>query len=783
MTLPLLAALEPTTERTLTFLGGGELWLDVAVWALGALVLGLTVWNHRRLLPVRRRLGMIALRAALVLTLILIFYQPAFLEERVAVHKNTVVVLADSSESMGLPHGPTTRLELERKLLERMAPWLDGLRDGHDLAFYRFGDHLADLPDLAKDPDAVREAVKAEATETRIVDTLGELRDRFRNQDIGGVVLLTDGIDTSGAGRRATLGLDTQAVLRDLDAPIYSFTTAGDDSVKDISVAHVAYNNFAFLLNATSLDATIEVHGYASGTIPVHLTENGQLVATQDVVVSPLERDYKVHFDFVPKKLGKHVFGVEAERQPDEIYAKNNLKQVIINIVRDKIRVVQIVGQPSWDERYLRNLLKENPNVDLVSFFILVNRFNLRPLSTRDTSLIPFPAQELFAEELGGFDLLIFQNFNYGPFQTRQYLPFIAQFVKDGGAFAMVGGPLSLSAGGYYGTPITDVLPVEIPPSFGAAEDTLDTQPFTPVLTESGRFHPITRLALEPATNKAIWNDITPLEGQNLVTRARQDAVTLLEHPRLKTADGDPQPVVSVREVGEGRSMVVTTDSTWHWAFKAGGAGKDPQNYESFWWNAIRWLIKDPELDLVKVKVLKESVPVGQPAQALITVFRADYRPAANQEVGVVVRRRGPGDGRGEGEEILRVPDAKTDAAGELRLDVPVDRAGIYEVDASSRVVTGRAAEGMDLFVGTDSNPEYDRVVGDARLLDNLAQASQGAVFGFDGDPTQLQLKEPQVIRVKSRQHKELWNAWWVLLLVAGLFGFEWWLRRRYGYL
>jgi len=36
---------------------------------------------------------------------------------------------------------------------------------------------------------------------------------------------------------------------------------------------------------------------------------------------------------------------------------------------------------------------------------------------------------------------------------------------------------------------------------------------------------------------------------------------------------------------------------------------------------------------------------------------------------------------------------------------------------------------------------------------------------------------------VKSRQHKELWNAWWVLLLVAGLFGFEWWLRRRYGYL
>jgi len=778
-----LAALAPTTERTLTFLGGGDLRLELAVWALGALVVGLTVWNHRRLRPMRRRLGMIALRAAMVAVLVLVFYQPAFLEERVAVHKNTVVVVADSSESMALPHGPTTRLELERKLLARLAPWLDARRDDHDLLFFSLGDRLEELPDLAQPSEDPREHVAATARATHLLGSLTELRDRLRNQEVGGVLLLTDGIDTTADGRRATLGLDTQGVLRDLDAPVTAFTTAGDTSIKDISVSHVAYNNFAFLLNATSLDATLEVHGYAQGTIPVHLTENGKPVASQDVVINAVDRDYKVHFDFVPKTLGKQVYSVEAARQPDEIYGKNNARQVIINVVRDKIRVVQIVGQPSWDERYLRNLLKENPNVDLVSFFILVNRFNLRPLSARETSLIPFPAQELFEEELGGFDLLIFQNFNYGPFQTRQYLPYIADFVRQGGAFLMVGGPLSLSAGGYYGTPITDVLPVEIPPSFGADDETLDTQPFRPLLTESGQFHPITRLALEPATNRALWGDITPLEGLNKVTRARPDAVTLLEHPSLKTADGRPQPVVAIREVGEGRSMVVGTDSTWHWAFRAGGAGKDPQNYDAFWWNAIRWLIKDPELDLVKVKVLRETVPVGERAQALVTVFRPDYRPAANQEVTVVVRRRGAGDGRGQGEEVLRLPDARTDASGELRVEVPVDVAGVYEVDATAHVVTGRAAEGLDLFVGSDTNPEYDRVVGDTRLLDNLAKASQGAVLGFDADLDGVPLKTPQVIRVKSRQRHELWNAWWVMLIIASLFGLEWWLRRRYGYL
>lgn len=783
MSLPLFGQLDAHTERTLQFLGGGDPVLEVLVWVVGAVVVGLTVYNHRRLLPMRRRLGMIALRAALVLLLIGIFYQPAFLEERVAKNRNTVVVLVDGSESMGLPHGPTTRAELARRQLSRVTGWLDGLRDDHDLAFMRFGEGLSDLPDLAGDDDAVDAAVAPRDRRTELVAALGELRTRYRNQDLGGILVLTDGVDTTPDGRRATLSLETQNVLRDLDAPLTAFTTAGDSAIKDLSVSHVAYNNFAFLLNATYLDVTVEVHGYERGEIPVRLTENGQLVASQVLSVSPVQRDYQLRFDYVPKKLGKRVFAVEIERQPDEIYARNNVRQVIINVVRDKIRVVQVVGQPSWDQRFLRDHLKQNPNVDLVSFFILVNRFNLRPLSARETSLIPFPAQELFEQELGGFDLLVFQNFNYGPFQTRQYLPYIAQFVRDGGAFLMVGGPLSLSAGGYYGTPITDVLPVEIPPSFGAEDETLDTRPFSPTLTESGQFHPITRLALEPATNRAVWADITPLEGVNLVTRARPDAVVLLEHPTLKGADGQPQPVVSVREVGEGRSMVVSTDSTWHWAFQAGAAGKDPQNYEAFWSNAIRWLIKDPELDLVRVKVLRETVPVGETAQALVSVFLADYRPAADTEVSVVVRRRGPSDDRGEGEEITRVPDARTDSAGELRVEVPVDRPGVYEVEATARVVTGRAAVGADLFVGTDTNPEYDRVVGDDRLLQNLAGASGGAVLGLDDDPTVATLTTPEEIRVASRQHRELWNAWWVILLMGALFGAEWWLRRRYGYL
>jgi len=771
---------EPTTERTLVFLGGGPLWIQLGVWLLGALIVVLTVMNHRRLEPPSRRRLMIALRAMLVLVVLGLFYQPACLEERVATNKNTVAVLVDTSESMALPHQSSTRSALAKDWLARNKSSLEDLSESHDLLFLGFDDVVKDLSEDVLDGDP-QHALAATGGESRFLDALKDVRVRLRNHDIGGIVLLTDGIDTTSEGRRNGPSPELASVLRDLDAPVSSITTAGDSGIRDLAVTHVGYQNFVFLLNAATFSATIEAHGYPEGRFPVRLLENGTELGTQMLETRPGESSYKLDFEFVPKTLGKQVYTLAVDPQPDEIFAGNNQKSVVVNVVRDKIRVVQIVGAPSWDERHLRNLLKENANVDLVSFFILVE-LGQPQLSSRETSLIPFPAKALFEDELGGFDLLIFQNFNYGPFQTREYLPLIADFVRKGGAFVMVGGNLSLSAGGYYGTEITDVLPVEIPPGWNQ-DKTTDTEVFQPKLTDSGSFHPITRLSLDPSQNKAIWGKIQPLEGMNLSTRVRDDAIVLVEHPSLKMPNGQPEPVVAIREVDKGRSMVVATDSTWEWSFKAGGRGEDPTTYETFWDNAIRWLIKDPELDLLKVRVVEENVTVGKRARALITAFRPDYRPAGTQPVEVVVRRRGPHDGRGQGEEILRRTDLKTDAQGAVELEVPVLSAGIYEIEARADIVSGRTTTGIDLFVGTDNKPELERVVGDARLVTSLAEATKGKVLSFGSDISDVPLEPATVMRVKSRTHSDLWSAPWALALVVGLFALEWWLRRRFGYL
>ena len=57
---------------------------------------------------------------------------------------------------------------------------------------------------------------------------------------------------------------------------------------------------------------------------------------------------------------------------------------------------------------------------------------------------------------------MIFQNFDYAPYEMASYLPRIEEYVKRGGSFVMIGGDRSFGEGRYTGTPIEDVLPMKI---------------------------------------------------------------------------------------------------------------------------------------------------------------------------------------------------------------------------------------------------------------------------------------------------------------------------------
>lgn len=103
----LLKRYDPNVTETFVLNGQWSLWEQALAIAVVLVIFALTAWNYRTTRSWKRRIGMLTLRAAILLLLLFMFYQPAMVLEATQKSRNTVVVLIDDSESLTLPRGDT----------------------------------------------------------------------------------------------------------------------------------------------------------------------------------------------------------------------------------------------------------------------------------------------------------------------------------------------------------------------------------------------------------------------------------------------------------------------------------------------------------------------------------------------------------------------------------------------------------------------------------------------------------------------------------------------------
>ncbi len=751
------------------------LWIAVLV-CLGLVVLGVSLYDLRPLRP-RRRWTLVALRTAVYGLAVLLLLEPAVDLKNVTKVKNHVPILVDASRSMALASGEATRFEHAEAVVEALDLPQTMEDEDHVYHVYTFGEGL-------EESSASLEGVVPDQLRSDLAGALRETAVRFERSDLGAIVVVSDGTETGGFAERTRAGEELDDVsasaLDSLKTQVHTVGVVREEALKDVGIVKVVRDDFAFVHNKVSIDVEIQVVGIEPTSFPVKLIRDGRLLQTREVTIREGETRYPVSFEYVPKSIGKEIYTIEAPTFPGEILESNNRAHFLQKVIRDKVRALQVVGRPSWDERFLRRLLKRNPNVDLISFFILRTNQNVQIASTSELSLIPFPTRELFQEELGSFDIIIFQNFNFGPYDMRQYLPEIPEFVRRGGGFVMLGGDLSFADGGYSETPVEELLPVTLPGR--GTRNTIDERPFRPELTEAGQRHPITQLAFDPASNAKIWSQLPFQKGTNIVAGSRDQATVLATHPRL-TAQGEPMPVISVMEFGEGRTMALTTDSTWRWGFESLADGGTPREYQVFWNSAIRWLIKDPELKLLRVELADDEVSPGQPLEGTVRVQKSDYTPAPNVEASIVVTHRSFQDvaaGKPDRQVVLETK-AVTAADGTFEFDVPTPTEGVFEVTARAQTESGDLRD-VDVALSVLANDELRDVLPRPDLLEKIAEQTDATHATWDdvGAGT-FQFAPPRTVRVNRRTVIQLWDSFPVFVIILLLLGLEWTLRRRWG--
>lgn len=517
--------MEILTQWHLTFVGIENLGLRVLVLFLAIAALYFS-WLGVKTVPSRsKRLLLLTLRFGAVVLIIVLLLQPQIEQKEVLKLKNKVVCLLDNSESMTLKGGDTgiTRFQLVNNFFKDNASFIEDLQNNFDVDYLSFSDIIKEISHNDIESDLV-----LDGTNTDFVQILKLLKKRYEGKSVKGYLVFSDGADTVELPSSVNKLDIISGLAKDLSAPFFTFSPAGNMEARDIAISKVSYDSFTFVRSPWKADVVIKIFGYSDLKLPVTLKQGNGIISSR-VLDTGDERELHLDLSFTPHTTGTFLYTISLPVQPHEAITENNQVSFLVKVVRDKIRIMHVCGRPSWDERFLRRVLKSDPNIDLISFFILRTPTDVSEARNDELSLIPFPVDELFTQVLSSFDLVIFQNFDYRPYDTSffrfsHYLNNLLKFVTEqGGGFVMIGGDISFSQGGYDGTPIEEILPLNL----DAAKDTINTTRGKAILTDDGMKHPATALDVGIDRNIAIWEDLPELDGCNVTTGLKADAVPL----------------------------------------------------------------------------------------------------------------------------------------------------------------------------------------------------------------------------------------------------------------
>ena len=761
--------MENITQWHLTFVGIENLGLRVLVLFLAVAALYFSWFGIKAIYPITKRLLLFALRFIAVVLIVLLLLQPQIEQKEVIKLKNKVVCLLDNSKSMTLKGGDTgiPRFQLVSNFFKDNSSFIKELENNFDVDYLSFSDTIKEIS-----YNDIENGLALDGSNTDFAQILKQLKNRYEGKSVKGYLTFSDGADTVDLPSSVNKLEVISNLAKDLSAPFFTFSPAGNMEVRDVAISNISYDSFTFVRSPWEADVVIKILGYKDLKLPITLKQGNDIISSK-ILDTGNEGEIHVNLSFMPYATGTFLYTITIPVQPHEAITENNQVSVLVKVVRDKIRIMHVCGRPSWDERFLRRVLKSDPNIDLISFFILRTPTDVSEARNDELSLIPFPVDELFTQALSSFDLVIFQNFDYRPYESSffrfsHYLDNIRKFVTEqGGGFVMVGGDISFSQGGYDGTAIDEILPINL----STEKDGVDASRLKAILTNDGLKHPVTILDGDTDRNIDIWKNLPELDGCNIATQLKADAVPLATYP----TKGNP-PIVSTRDAGLGRCMAITTDSLWRWNFLSVAKGGSNRHYIKFWQNAIKWLIKDPTLNPVRITANKETFLPNEEIQVKIEVLGRNYQPFEGVQLDIDVINEFSGKSTFSTNGI-------TDSDGQYRFTVKHDKEGYYFVKATARKENDEIGQDYTVFNIALKNKEFKDPSIRREVLAKLSEISGGKYFELPTKNIQerLSIENPSVTKLVGKRQISLWDNGYIFMIILTIFSLEWWIRKRSG--
>lgn len=274
--------------------------------------------------------------------------------------KKPIVVLAqDQSESV-LADMSDQNLQQYKT---NYATLKTSLQENYEVKEYAFGNE-------------VREGINFDFTDkvSNLSELLKSMYDLYSNQNLGAVVLASDGIYNEGSN-------PIYASNR-LGAPIYTVALGDTTPQKDVLIKRIFHNKIAYLGDKFSIQVDIVAQNSAGNSTTMTVSEivGGKAKKIKSVPINLNKNDFFKTEEVIldADQAGVQRFRVALNKVEGEASTSNNVKEIFIDVLDARQKILIIANAPHPDLTAIKQVVERNKNYEIKVEYIKNLTANLK---------------------------------------------------------------------------------------------------------------------------------------------------------------------------------------------------------------------------------------------------------------------------------------------------------------------------------------------------------------------------------------------------------------------
>jgi hypothetical protein len=814
-----LFAAEPVT-RTFEF---GRIQADYEWWIYGAillLILAPLLWIYRRdarELHWSLRFGLPLLRTAVLIGLLFVYLQPRWRSEREEHFDSRVLMLVDTSLSMGKTDPDTPGGRAGKTRLQQVAAALEDtdfvarLRKKHQVTVVPFNSTIdkqqqvmlpkegAGVPVLAGSSEKTPPEEKAPTpapswkkqlvlggNDTRLGEALEQVVGEGRNTPVSGVVLISDG------GLNAGASPDTaEEMARESHIPVYTIGVGSEK--KPTSASVVAFNVPArvFPNERFSVEGSVEGFGLKGRSVTVELLSRegaaaddplrrgqGTKIDSTEVTLGADGEAVPVKFDLPPLELGRHVLCLRL-KSANSAGGERLFEEGEVVVDAHKMRVLLLAGGPMRDYQYLRTMLFRDKSI-VVDVLLQSGQPGISQEATN--LLTEFPTSRAAMAE---YDCMVAFDPDWQALKPEQIDLLYDWVDEDHGGLIVVAG--AVNAGRPDGwvqnaemAKIRKLYPVEFNSGLSTKTNVMygSDEAWRPEFTREGLQAPYLWLGDSTVASQVTWSQFAGIYGFCPVRDKKAGATVLARFGDPRTGVDGQQPIyMAVHRFSASPVVYIGSAETWRLR------RLNPAWFEMLWTKLVRYAAQEHlrrQSARGSLVVDHDRYQVGSTVEVRAELKNPELRPLVAPGVTLLVSRDG------KDQQPMTMPADPT-KPGRFLIDLPVLQQGDYSlkviVPQSKNETLSRTFHGVVPKL-EDENPQRN-----VALLQEIAKKTDGIYYpdltvalAGNATPSLVDLlkdvshTDKIPLAPKPEDDEELMK--WMLIALCSVLCVEWLVRR-----